>query len=147
MNLEMTKKIEIDGMNFQITKFGAFQSMQIEKRIMGILAPIGASFIPKQDGKKRPAVNFEDVGKTFSQVLYSLSDSEFQNTILTALKNTIYLGNGEAPQEITLKVFDSIFIDKLSVVYKLIFEIMKFNNFCIFELLRSDEGLSKIFNL
>lgn len=142
---ELTKTITIDGMTFQITKLNALPAMQLEKHIMGLLAPIVASLMEIGKNGLDAKVDFSIIGQAFTQAVGTISDDEYQKIILDSLKNVVYLESGKPAQQMDENLFNNVFMGKLLVVYKLIFEIMKFNRFCFFELVEGG-WLTEIIN-
>jgi len=135
---ELVKKINVDGLDFQITKLPAMEAMRMEKKLMTVLAPVAMSFMnPDANGTKdmmESNIDFTKVAKVVSDVLSSLPDHEYEQIIISSLRGVVYLETGKAPEEITLPVFNRIFVGQLLSVYKVMFEVMKFNKFCFFEL-------------
>ncbi len=126
------KNINIDGMEFQLNKLKALKALKLEKKIMAVASPVISSTMNTGDLDKE--LDFSVVGKAFATALESLDEDEYEKLLLDAVSNVTFLGDKQAPQLITKSVFDIIFVGNLLTVYKLIYEIMKFNKFCFFEM-------------
>lgn len=129
------KKIVIDGMNFRIDHFPARVSMKLEKRTTAFVAPLtgilkGVNFSKGLDSE----IDLSLIGEAIKSVLDNLTESEFEDYIMDMIENTFYLEKTERGKEVpkylnNQGIFDEVFAGKNLSVYKLLFEIMKWNGF------------------
>lgn len=134
---------EIDGIKFHIQQFPALKALRIEKKVMTLILPSVGSLIGGIDLQKGldTDLDFSNIGQGLMVSLEKLSDNDFETLILELLGNTQFEITGEAVEFIGKSNFDKVFQGKLITVYKVIFEIMKVNKFCFFEVVGGGLGM------
>lgn len=138
------KEIVVDEMKFILHPLPAMRAMKLDKRVLTMLVPI---FGGLKDVSLESVIDFEALSKGLSEALQSLSDKEFEILIMDLLSTTVYLSPNAAPAQIdSVQVFDSIFQGRMLTLYKLLFEIMRFNKFSPFAVLGDGSGIRKIFS-
>jgi hypothetical protein len=127
--MDAFKDIQIDGMKFQMYPLKGFTALRLDKKVVTLLLPVlgGLDNLDKQ-------IDLKTVFNGFAESLEKLSDVEFQKFVSDLLSTTQYLPEGKPPQEITPDVIDSAFRGKILVIYKLLFEVMGYNQFTPFVL-------------
>lgn len=123
------KIIEIDKMQFQLNPLKGFTALKLDKKVIGLVLPI-------IEGVKDLDTDF-DMSKIVSGLTRSLDnmkDDDYEKFILNLLSTVVIILPGQPPQEIDTKIIDDEFRGKATTLYKLIFEVMKFNKFTPFAL-------------
>lgn len=127
------KNITIDDMDFQLQQLPAMTALKLDKKVIALITPaLGGVEKISLDTK----IDFKLITRGIGDALSSLDDEAFEKLILSLLSTTVYVSNdGETPPGIIDKIkFDQIFGGKLKTVYRLVFEVMKYNKFLPFEL-------------
>ena len=140
------KIIEIDGLEFNLQPLPPLKSIKLDKKILSLL-------VPALGGLKNLSLNqeidMETVAKGISESLQKLDDKEFEKLIVDLFSGSLFLNKnveqGEAPtEEINLGNINRIFAGSHTTIYKLMFEVMKFNKFSPF-VLGDGFAMKKIF--
>ena len=120
---------EIDGFKFEILLMPTLKAMVLDKKLSTLLIP-ALGGIKDLESRK---VDFKLMAEAVATALGNLPDNEFQKTLLDLLSHCRY--KGEKAVDLTEDVINTQFRAKSIVLYKLVVEVMKFNNFIPFELL------------
>lgn len=136
-----SKKIELEGMTFNVQPLPAMTAVKLDKKVLTVV-------LPAISGLKNLSLDSElDLGAlsmAVSEALGRLPDSEFENLVIDLLSCVIYLPKGDSPVELTsIQQINSVFCGKIVLIYKLLFEVMRFNKFSPFALLEGG-GLSML---
>lgn len=136
------KKFKVEGLEFYTQPLPVMTAMKLDKRVLALI-------LPALDGLKGMKMDDEvDFGSLFpaiSDSLVKLPDGEFEDLVLRLLSQTAFLEKGQTPIEINdPKVLDKIFGGALITLYKVLFEIMRYNKFSPFALMGDGFGMSKI---
>lgn len=123
------KEKEIDGFRFEMFLMPTLKAMVLDKKLSTLLIPALGGI---KDLEKR-TVDFKLMAEAVATALGNLPDNEFQKTLLDLLSHCRYMG--EKAVDLTEDVINTQFRAKSIVLYKLVVEVMKFNNFIPFELL------------
>ena len=141
--MESVEKI-LDDIKFTINKFNPMKALQAERKLMSILIPIVSGIFSgkdkESDGKSilDSNIDFSMIGESFQKAFGSLSELEFENLVIQTLSNIQAEILNSPPVQINNKEnFNKVFINitSLTTIYKLIFEVMKVNKFCFFDIL------------
>lgn len=130
------KKVILDGVEFHIQPFKGMQALKLERKVTILLLPIFSSIFSEGINLSNIMdldLDFNKIGKGMQDGIGNLSDSEFEDLVLSMLRNT-QTTYDKRPEFINETVFDAVFTGKLFLVYKLIFEVMKVNKFSFLEL-------------
>ena len=139
-------KIIVDGMSFQLIPLPALKALRLDKKVVTVL-------IPAISGLKElnldAQIDLESLSRGISEALSRLSDDDFENLAIDLLSSVTYIPDNAVPIELTsTQEINNIFSGKLITIYKLFFEVMKYNKFSPFALLEGDGNLmSKIIGL
>lgn len=137
------KEITLDGERFYMQPLPLLRALCLDKKILTLIAPIVGSM--DLSGISLDAeIEFDKIFESASTVLGKLSDEEFEKLVLDLLRSTLYIPEGETQQEITSKVLNTVFSGNLLLIYKLMFEVMRFNKFTPFAMAGGGNLTSKI---
>ena len=142
MSFENLKTIEIDGIQFQITLMPALKAAVLDRKVNVMLIPTLSGVMEKEDLDAEIDLNM--LIQNLGDGLMKLSDAEYENLITSLLSSVTAVGNEGAMQLNTTDNINKIFGKKLITIYKLIFEVMKFNGFSVFGLVGDGLGIGKI---
>lgn len=138
------KLIKINGMEFQLRPIPILSALKLDKKVVSLLLPLlGGVEDLSLDAKI-------DIGKgmnAIAEVLGKMPDVEFEKFVIDMLSSTVAILPGQAPQEISAGNFNTIFAGSLMTVYKLLWEVMKFNKFSPFGLAGGGIEIAKTFIL
>lgn len=138
-----TKEVNIEDMKFSIQQFHAMTSLKLEKRTLTLLAPL--LNILKGDKKSMldEEIDMEVLTSSAQEILLNLDDNVFEEYIKDMVAfSFVTLENSATPVQLNnMQVFNGVFAGKNSVIFKLLFEIMKINKFAFFELVGGGEGI------
>ena len=128
-----SKKIELGGLSFMLQPLPALTAMRLDKRVLTVVLPAISGF-------KNLSLDTElDLGllsRALSEALGRLPDTDFENLVTDLLSCVVYLPKGESPIELTsIQSINAIFCGEIVLIYKLLFEVMRFNKFSPFALL------------
>ncbi len=130
------KKITIDGMAFSLRPIKPLKALVLDKQVMALLVPILGGF--KGGDSKKSVLDAQlDMGaiaEGITKALSSLNDSDTTKLVVDLFYGVIYFDKSGKAIEIDATNIDSIFADDFSIIYKLMFEVMKHNKFSPFKL-------------
>lgn len=146
MNLnDRLKNVVIDEQEFQITLMPALKAAVLDRKIISMLAPTvgGAS----KNGGLDAELNLENVLNSLSDGLLKLSDSDYENLLVSLLQyvTTTVPGKGVLQLDNPGSI-NEVFAKKILTIYKLIFEVMKHNGFSVFGMVGDGLGIGEIFS-
>lgn len=140
--MKQPTQIEVDGLRFQISPIPAMKALRLDKRIVTLLIPV-ISGIEDLDAE----IDFSKLAKGVSEGLSTLNDADFETLVRDMLMNVTYLPAGRAPLDLNTDAGIDAFYGDLEKgtisVYKLIVEVMRFNNLSPFGFM-GDGGLMNI---
>lgn len=134
----MPEKYEIDGVEFQIYPFPAFEALKLKAAFIKLIAPAFGQLIGDSE-MGEGAAKLENVkleGKTLSNALQmlcaNLSEEEFVKLLKRFVKKVscIYTdidGKQKSGELQNDQVFDTVFTQRLSLVYKVIGKVIQVN--------------------
>ncbi len=138
----------IPNVVFNIIQFPVMTALKLERKINLIFLPAIGGFLKNADLSKMinmdVAVDFKNIFDGFIEGLEKLSDQEYENLILNLMSRVQVEITGKPIREMDKSVFEEVFQGNLFAVYKLMFEIMKFNKFSFFVLVEMLGGLEMI---
>ena len=149
------KKIKINNKEFTITPMGLFQALRMDKKITQILAPVigGLGGLKdmlaesKADGKSilDTQIDFDKLAVMFEKAIGSLSESDLLILVSEMSEKLIWLPKGGTPVQLgDEESLSECFKGDILGVYKMIFEVAKFNNFLPFALVGIGTQIKKI---
>lgn len=132
------KELTVDNLNFHLQPLPVMKAMRLDKKVVSLILPIfggmeGASSL--------------DTGSLFSGIskaLATMPDTDFESMVMELLSTTIYCPPGGSPETLNVDIINSAFQGKLQTIYKLLFEVMKYNKFSPFVLLEDGAAMNKI---
>jgi len=133
-------EVEINNKKFKSSPLPALKALKLDKKIITMLLPMLSEF-KGMDEK----LNFGKMLHSLSQSLNEMADTEFEKFIIDILSTTIYMKDNTPPEQITSDKINIIFQGDIICIYKLIFEIMKYNKFSPFELVGGGGEIFKTF--
>lgn len=117
------KRIEIDGMSFQLVRLPAMKALRLDKKIVALLIPV-ISGIDNLDAE----VDFAKLAGGVSEGLRALDDNDFMALVKDLLAYVTYLPEGGAPIDLNNEAaINTAFQSGLMPIYKLIIESMRYN--------------------
>lgn len=138
------KKIQIDGMLFYMQPLPALTAARLDKRVITLILPSFGDL----DKNSLESLADMDMGvllSKFSKSLESIEDSSFTDLIIQLFRGTQYMSDDNAqPQDMDEEKINHLFRAKLITLYKVMFEVMRFNKFTPFELVGGGLGMIKI---
>lgn len=129
------KDIEIDGIKFQLSPLKGFTALYLDKKVVTMLAPIIKGFKDLDQ-----EVNIGEAVDGFGEALDRLGEDEYKKFILSLLSTTIVTVPGKPPETFSESVINEVFAGNALVLYQLVFEIMRYNNFTPFALIGKGGG-------
>lgn len=135
------KNIELDGMKFQLQPLPSLKALRLDKKVIELLVPIFGGI---KEFSLDAEIDLEAVSKAFSESLGRMKDDEFEKLVTDLLSSVLYLPTGAAPQELNPETINQVFRGKISLIYKLMFEVMRYNKFSPFELVGGGNVINKI---
>lgn len=129
-NIIPPKEIKIDDLQFYIHSFPALEALKLQSILLQKVGPALGQLLGKvkTDNILDTDLNGEDLSKALQLLFSSLDEEIFISLVLRILKNTIAIIPNEP--EIVLNAEENInrvFQRNLIAIYKVIFEILKFN--------------------
>lgn len=125
-----TKDIEIGDMKFQLNPLKGFKAVKLDKKVITLLSPI-------LKGLKGLDDKSIDIGKIVGGVtdgLDNMKEDEFEKFVIDLLSTTVLQITGKVPMVIDKNTIDDEFQGESLTLYKLLFEVMKYNKFTPFVL-------------
>lgn len=135
------KDVEIDGLQFEIIAMPTIDAMVLDKRFTTLLIPAISGI---KDLKEDTKIDLKLMAEAVATALGGLPADEFEKMLIDLLAYTRY--KDDRAYDMNKEIINTKFRRKGSVLYKLILEVMKFNNFLPFELL-GGLGMEKINSL
>lgn len=128
MELE-NKKIIIEGKEFHLTPLPVMRALKLDKKIVSLILPIFGGI---ENFSLEAEVDLSKMISAFSNSLSKMPDEDYQEFILSMLSTTIYCPSGGTPCEFSSENSLTVFRGNLILLYKLLWEIMKYNQFSPF---------------
>lgn len=125
-----TKQIVIDGITFQLHPLPILSAAKLDKRVVSLLAPVLGTVKSLDD-----EIDLGKVIDVVMEALSNLSDSDYEQFIIDLCSTVICVVPGQPPTEVTSQKINEIFKGSLKTLYKLMYEIMRYNKFTPFELM------------
>jgi hypothetical protein len=133
------KNSDGNDMVFNMQPLPALDAGFLDKEIMSLLIP-ALGGIENLDAE----FNFEIASKAMATALKGLSKQEYNQLISDLLKTTQYLEKGTQVKSLTLEDINNLFSGNFRGLYKLVYEVMKFNKFTPFEMVEGGNLIQKI---
>jgi len=135
----------INKKKFYFQPLGLFKALKLDKKIITLL-------LPALSRMKNLKLDSEiDLGAMFGAVaeaLGGMKDEDFISLIKELLSTTQHLPESGQPEDLTEDlILTKVFTGDLMGVYKLLFEVMKFNKFSPFELMGDGNKMEQISSL
>lgn len=122
--------IKVDGLSFTIAPFFAKEAIRIKVKLIGKILPILSSFADGVEGKQLDDFDLGSIklsgnvlSRAFSVLSDTLSEDEIEALIDRLLSKTYYNDSAVTDEG----TFNILFMKNTMRVYKLIFEVIKFN--------------------
>lgn len=124
-----SKEIELDGMKFQLNPLKGFKALRLDKKVVSLCMPL-IEGVQSMDED----IDLSKALTGLTSAIDNMKDADYEKFVTELLSTTIYIPTGAPPVEITPAVIDDHFQGASTVVYKLMFEVMKYNQFTPFVL-------------
>jgi len=138
------KPIMIEEYEFILNPMKTLKAMRMDKKVITLLVPVMGSLEGNQNQEQQ--IDFNVLSEGIGTALESLDDNQFEKFIIEILAEVQYKQTGQPVQSMTATVIDTKFRGDLLVIYKLIFEVVKFNRFLPFVIAGGGKGISEIFS-
>ena len=136
--LPQVLKIEVDKMRFQLSPLPLLKVLRLDKKVLALVLPALSGFTDLD-----AQIDFGLLSKGISEALTRMPDNDFESLALDLLSSVAYLPDNGAPVEMTsAQELNTIFSGKILTIYKLLFEVMRFNKFSPFALLEGGGNLT-----
>lgn len=136
-----SKIVVLDGLSFNIQPLPALTAMRLDKKVLTVVLPAISGF---KNLSLDAELDLEALSRGISEALGRLPDSDFETLVIDLLACVIYMPKGETPVELTsIQQINAVFCGQIILIYKLLFEVMRFNKFSPFALLEGG-GLSML---
>lgn len=136
------KTIEVDGMEFYLQPLPALKAIKLDKRIVSLLVPALGGL---KDISLNTNIDMETIAKGIAEALERMEDNDVEKLVVDLLDGAAYMEKGAAAQDMTANIINTLFRGKLVTLYKLMFEVMKYNKFSPFVLVGGGDAMKKIF--
>lgn len=134
------KDLELDGRQFKLNPLKGFKAMRLDKKVVSLLLPV-LKGVKDLDSE----INIGEALGGFSQALDDMKDSEYEKFVVDLLSCVQYFPEGKPPIELDRTTIDNEFMGNSLLLYKLMFEVMKYNQFSPFALVsQAGNGTQKI---
>lgn len=143
-----SKNITIDGIQFIMHPLSALTALRLDKQLLQLLLPIvsGLKGAIGKDGKPITLDTDVDLSSIFpifevvADSLGKMSESQFESFIVSLFNTVQAIAPGQPAIELRESgALDKVF-EKPLTIYKLAFEVMKFNSFTPFEVAGAGSG-------
>jgi hypothetical protein len=125
---ELVKNVNVDGLEFQINLMDPLDALALDKKVVGLLLPMAGEI-----QNLNSEINIGSILNGLSDSFMKMPKEDFKEFIVDMFSCVIC--NGSPPLQLTRDQINKTFKGKLFSIYKLIWEVMKFNKFSPFELL------------
>ena len=125
------KNVELDGLEFQLSPLPIRSALRLDKKLVEILAPILAKLV--DGGQDLLKMEIQSVAVAIQAGLASIDDNEFVTFVLDCLSTTSCI-TGKVTLLNSEKALGEVFSGNLMGIYKLVFEVCRFNKFTPFAL-------------
>lgn len=135
------KSIVIDGMAFQFQPLPAMRALRLDKRVVTLIVPVIGSM---KEFSLDAEIPLDQVAQGISTALQGLSDSDFETLVADLLSTVVHQPSGEPPIQLEPQSINKYFQGKLMTLYKVAFEVMRYNKFSPFALLEGGAAMRQI---
>jgi len=137
------KTITIDNKKFQMHPLPAIRALKLDKKIVSLLLPV----LSGVDGFSLDAeINLSTSITALSNSLMNMKENDFIELVKDMLSTIVYLPDGNVPIEIQSdEDINTIFQGSIITIYKLIWEVMRYNSFSPFVVVAGGNGMIQTF--
>jgi len=128
------KKIKIEDKEFQLQPLKVMVALRLDKKVITLLLPL-LSNVKDLDSE----INLGSALGKFAESLQNLPDDEYESFMKDLFSTVTYLPKKGIPVELS-EAMDSAFQGNITAMYKLAWEVMKYNKFSPFELMAGGLG-------
>lgn len=137
--------ITIDETTFQTKGLAPVDVLRLDKTILGLIAP-ALSGLKVIDGKLN--IEFDKSAAGLANLLIQLPDDILVTFLVKLFSRTVWVGVQGAVELKSEKAINAAFAETTVLsIYKLAFEIMRYNKFSFFEKMGSGSEILKTFGL
>lgn len=139
------KTIIIDKIKFYLQPLRPLKAIRLDKQVLALCIP---AFGGVEDLSLDSEIDLSKLTQGISTALQKMEDDVFEKFIKDLFSGACVIEKESPPEELTEEVINRIFRGgKMLTMYKLAFEIMKFNKFTPFELVEGGSVIEKIDSL
>lgn len=132
-----SKDVTIDGMRFQVHSMPALRAARLDKILMEAFTPLLGAI---EDFDLSSDIDTARLATAIQTVLTSMDEAAFESFITQMLSRVVYVPDGSQPVELDRNQIDVVFRQKLVTMYKLVYEVAKYEGFTPFVLLSDKAG-------
>lgn len=126
--MDIVKNVTIDGENFTLQPLLGTTVMKLNNTIAVLLAPLLASIEGFEfDLDKELNLDFDKIVKSFTTAVIGLDGDKFISFVVGMCSTTLYQPEGEPHLQMNKNIIDNKFRGKTIIIYKLLWEIMRYN--------------------
>lgn len=136
------QNVTIDGMEFQLVPLPSLKAARLDKKVISILAPVFGTVKSLDD-----EIDISKVVDVVMDALSKLSDEEYEKFIIDLCSGVTCHKPGQPPVQLMGENINELFRGALKTLYKLMYEVMKYNKFSPFALMADSGNLTMIMSL
>jgi hypothetical protein len=127
------KDVTVDGITLQLRKIEVFKRISLDRKLDALLGPV-AGTIMSAVGKDGFEANIDMAMTKIAMHLSSMPESEYMPMVEELLSSVTAIVPGKQAVELTRDGMDVLEDYGMTTIYKIIFEVMKWNKFLPFDL-------------
>ena len=129
--MDLNKLLKLaSGLQFQLQPLPAGTAMLLDRKVMGLLAPVVKGLAESKDD----GIDASALADAVTNMVTTMPDEEYQIFIRDLFSTVTHLPKDGAPTELN-SCFDTAFAGNTYSIYELIIEVMRYNKFGPFELM------------
>jgi hypothetical protein len=136
------EKVIINNKEFNLTPLPVMRALKLDKKVISLILPL---FSGIEEFDLDAEVDITKMISAFSDSLSKMPDQEYQEFILNMLSTTIYCPSGGTPMEFNSEDSLRAFQGDIISLYKLLWEIMKYNKFSPFAVVGGGNQMIEMF--
>ncbi|MGD8707098.1 MAG: hypothetical protein PVI88_00255 [Nitrosopumilaceae archaeon] len=137
--MEEQKELIIDGIKFQLYPLNVMTALKLDKKVVSLLLPVLSGV---DDFDLDAEIDLGKAMSAFSTSLANMKDEDFISFVKEMLSTIVVEVPGQAPTQIQSESeINTVFKGSIVTIYKLLWEVMKFNNFSPFVVADGGTGM------
>lgn len=130
------KTIEVDNLSFYLQPMRPLKAIRLDKQIISLIVPALKGLGDMSELSLDTEIDFGKLFEGISEALQNMDGDTFEKFLQELFATVSFLESGKSPEELSNDaIINRVFQgESLMTMYKLAFEIMKFNKFTPFEM-------------